>query len=307
MEKLTGTVIKSQSGFFWTLTERGVLRCTLRGRLKRLRVASDIATLGDHVVVTPTLNDEGAIEEVLPRRSKLARRAAGQKGIWKEDVIVANADQIVIVFAVANPEPHLRMLDRYLIMAEMNNMQAVIVANKCELRPAEESRELFAPYIEIGYPVLFTSTKAHIGIDELRGLLQNKLSALSGPSGVGKSSLLNVIQPGLYLQTSEVSETLHKGRHTTVFAELHPLDGGGYVADTPGIREMGLWQVPAEDLDWLYREFRPFVDQCFFQPCTHLHEPNCGVRQAVEQGEISVVRYTSYSRLREEIDAAVTY
>ncbi len=307
MERITGTVIKSQSGFFWTRTEHGVLRCRLRGRLKRLRVASDIATLGDDVIVTPTLNNEGAIEEVLPRRSKLARRAAGQKGIWKEDVIVANADQIVIVFAVANPEPHLRMLDRYLIMAELNEMQAVIVANKCELVPAEASRELFAPYAAIGYPVLFTSTKQHIGIDDLRDHLQNKLSALSGPSGVGKSSLLNAMQPGLQLRTGDISDALSKGKHTTVFAELHPLDGGGYVADTPGIREMGLWQVPAEDLDWLYREFRPFIGECFFQPCTHLHEPDCAVRQAVEDGDISAVRYISYSRLREEIDVAVTY
>jgi ribosome biogenesis GTPase / thiamine phosphate phosphatase len=307
MNTLTGTVIKSQSGFFWTRTERGVLRCTLRGRLKKTRVASDIATIGDHVVVTPTLNDEGAIEEVLPRQSKLARRAAGQKGIWKEDVIVANADQVVIVFAVANPEPHLRMLDRYLIMAEMNDMPAIIVANKCELIPAEESRALFMPYSDIGYTVLFTSTREHIGIDDLRGHLQGKLSALSGPSGVGKSSLLNVVQPGLHLRTSDISNALNKGRHTTVFAELHPLDGGGYVADTPGIREIGLWQVPAEDLDWLYREFRPFIGACYFQPCTHLHEPDCAVRQAVEDGEITPVRYDSYSRLREEIDAAVAY
>ena len=307
MSKLTGIVIKSQSGFFWVQTDEGVLRCTLRGRLKKSRVPTDIATLGDHVRLMPTGNDEGAIEEVLPRESKLARRAAGQKGIWKEDVLVANLDQIVTVFAVARPEPHLRMLDRYLIMAEMNGVEALIVANKCDLRSMAESEALFAPYVAIGYPVLFTSAGQNIGIDALRERLVGRLSAFTGPSGVGKSSLLNRVQPGLYLRTSDVSDTLNKGRHTTVFAELHPLDGGGYVADTPGIREIGLWQVPPEDLDWTYREFRPFLDQCYFQPCTHLHEPQCSVRDAVEHGEITGLRYESYSRMREEVEAAVTY
>ncbi|HSH80484.1 MAG TPA: ribosome small subunit-dependent GTPase A, partial [Herpetosiphonaceae bacterium] len=273
MARQTGTVIKSQSGFFWVRTEAGVLRCTLRGRLKKSRVATDIATLGDQVVITPTSNGEGAVEEVLPRRSKLARRAAGSKGVWKEDVLVANLDQIVAVFAVARPEPHLRMLDRYLINAELNGVEALIVANKCDLRPREEIDALFAPYMAIGYPVLYTSAEQNAGVEELRARLANRISGLSGPSGVGKSSLLNRVQPGLQLRTSAVSDFLNKGRHTTVVAELHPLDGGGYVADTPGIREMGLWQVPPEELAWSYREFRPWVDQCFFQPCSHLHEP----------------------------------
>ncbi len=307
MARQTGTVIKSQSGFFWVRTEAGVLRCTLRGRLKKSRVATDIATLGDQVVITPTSNGEGAVEEVLPRRSKLARRAAGSKGVWKEDVLVANLDQIVAVFAVARPEPHLRMLDRYLINAELNGVEALIVANKCDLRPREEIDALFAPYMAIGYPVLYTSAEQNAGVEELRARLANRISGLSGPSGVGKSSLLNRVQPGLQLRTSAVSDFLNKGRHTTVVAELHPLDGGGYVADTPGIREMGLWQVPPEELAWSYREFRPWVDQCFFQPCSHLHEPNCAVRAAVDRGEIAAVRYDSYTRLHEELSAEVAY
>ncbi len=307
MARQTGTVIKSQSGFFWVRTEAGVLRCTLRGRLKKSRVATDIATLGDQVVITPTSNGEGAVEEVLPRRSKLARRAAGSKGVWKEDVLVANLDQIVAVFAVARPEPHLRMLDRYLINAELNGVEALIVANKCDLRPREEIDALFAPYMAIGYPVLYTSAEQNAGVEELRARLANRISGFSGPSGVGKSSLLNRVQPGLQLRTSAVSDFLNKGRHTTVVAELHPLDGGGYVADTPGIREMGLWQVPPEELAWSYREFRPWVDQCFFQPCSHLHEPNCAVRAAVDRGEIAAVRYDSYTRLHEELSAEVAY
>lgn len=302
-----GTVIKSQSGFFWVRTETGVLRCTLRGRLKKSRVPTDIATLGDEVMITPTVSGEGVVEEVLPRRSKLARRAAGSKGVWKEDVLVANLDQIVAVFAVARPEPHLRMLDRYLINAELNSVEALIVANKCDLRPRAEIDALFAPYVTIGYPVVFTSAEQNIGTDELSTRLAGRISALSGPSGVGKSSLLNRVQPGLQLRTSAVSDFLNKGRHTTVVAELHPLDAGGYVADTPGIREMGFWQVPPEELDWSYREFRPFIEQCFFQPCSHLHEPDCAVRAAVERGEIAAVRYDSYTRLHEELSEALTY
>lgn len=307
MTKLTGIVIKAQSGFFWVQTGETVLRCTLRGRLKKSRVPTDLATIGDEVIIMPMGNGEGAVEAVLPRHSKLARRASGSKGIWKEDVIVANLDQVVLVFAVARPEPHLRMLDRYLIIAELNGLDALVVANKCDLRPLEESEALFAPYVEIGYPVIFTSTREDMGIARLREQLNGKLSGLTGSSGVGKSSLLNAVQPGLQLQTGEVSDTLNKGRHTTVFAELHPLDGGGYVADTPGIREIGLWQVPPEVLDWCYREFRPFIDQCYFRPCTHLHEPDCAVRDAVERGVISHGRYDSYARLREEVEATVAY
>jgi ribosome biogenesis GTPase / thiamine phosphate phosphatase len=301
---MIGTVVKAQSGFFWVATDETTLRCTLRGRLKKSRVASDIATLGDQVRVTPTIPGEGAIEEVLPRQSKLARRAAGTKGVWKEDVLVANLDQLVAVFAVAQPTPHVRMLDRYLINAELNDLDVLIVANKADLRPRAEIETLFAPYSEIGYSVLLTSVRESVGVDALRERLIGKISAFSGPSGVGKSSLLNAIQPGLQLKTGAVSLTgsnANKGRHTTVAPELIPLVGGGYVADTPGIRELALWQVPPAELDWGFREFRPFIEDCYFQPCSHLHEPDCAVREAVSQGTIHEARYDSYVRLHEEL------
>lgn len=304
---MIGTVVKAQSGFFWVRTDDETLRCTLRGRLKKSRVESDIATLGDIVRIASTIPGEGVVEEVLPRRSKLARRAAGSKGVWKEDVLVANLDQVVAVFAVANPEPHLRMLDRYLINAELNELDVLIVANKCDLLSDQESEALFAPYMRIGYSVVFTSVRQDRGVAELRGRLTGKLSALSGPSGVGKSSLLNAVQPGLALRTGATSTAgtnAGRGRHTTVAAELVTLQGGGFVADTPGIRELGLWQVPPADLDWGFREFRPFIDQCYFQPCSHLHEPDCAVREALDQGLIDEVRYTSYARLREELSTA---
>lgn len=307
---MIGTVVKAQSGFFWVATEEGTLRCTLRGRLKKSRVPSDIATIGDQVRITPTIPGEGAVEEVLPRRSKLARRAAGSKGVWREDVLVANLDQLVAVFAVANPNPHVRMLDRFLVNAELNELTVLIVANKCELLPPEEALAIFAPYIHIGYEVLFTSAKQRLGVDELRGRLEGKISAFSGPSGVGKSSLMNAIQPGLALRTGAVSEggaNVGKGRHTTVAAELVPFTGGGFVADTPGIRELGLWQVPPSELAWGFREFRPYIEECYFQPCSHLHEPDCAVREAVAQGKIGEARHESYVRLHEELTAGLTF
>ncbi|GAC1546858.1 MAG: ribosome small subunit-dependent GTPase A [Herpetosiphon sp.] len=306
-----GTIVKAQSGFFWVASGGLVIRCVLRGRLKKSRVPTDIATLGDRVSYTVTSAGEGVIEAIENRRTKLARRAAGSKGIWKEDVLVANLDQVVTVFAVANPAPHLRMLDRYLVMAELNQIDAVIVANKADLRPASEVYALFADYAHVGYQVVVTSTRTGEGIDEVKKVLQDKISALSGPSGVGKSSLMNAVEPGLGIKVGDVSAATGanhgKGRHTTRFAELHTLAFGGFVADTPGIRELGLWQVPPDDLDWCFRELRPFLAECYFQPCTHVHEPGCAVRVALDKGDIAPARYDSYVRLREEVDVPAPY
>lgn len=298
---LQGTVLRAQSGFFWVKTSAGLLECTLRGRLKKERQSSDIAVIGDTVQVAQVSPTTGAIEAVLPRETKLARRAPGTKGVWKEDVLVANVDQVLLVFACTQPEFSPRMLDRYLALTEFSELDALIVANKADLTGDERAHELFAPYERIGYPVIYTSPRTGQGIDDLRARLAGRISVVTGKSGVGKSSLLNAAQPGLHLATGEVSEALNKGRHTTVVAELLPLTlpGGGYVADTPGIREIGLWRFPLDELDWCFREFRPFLGECYFAGCTHTHEPDCAVRAAVEQGAISAERYESYTRLRE--------
>lgn len=302
--RLTGAVLRAQSGFFWVKTEQGILECRLRGRLKKERQATDLVVIGDQVEVTPVGNGQGAIEAVLPRRSRLARRAAGPRGAYKEDVIVANVDQVLLVFACAKPEFTPRMLDRYLVICEHSELPVIIVATKIDLVGREAAAAMFKPYEPIGYPVVYTSIISGEGIAELRERLIGKISVVTGKSGVGKSSLLNAIQPGLNLRTSEVSERLTKGRHTTTVAELIPLTtpGGGYVADTPGIREIGLWNLPAEDLAWCFREFRPFLGNCYFAGCTHLHEPHCAVREAVERGEISAARYDSYARLMNNED-----
>ena len=299
---MQGTVLRAQSGFFWVQTDTGLLECRLRGRLKKERQASDIAVIGDVVEVTQVTPTTGAIEAVLPRRTKLARRAPGTKGVWKEDVLVANVDQVLLVFSCASPDFNARMLDRYLVLTEFNALDAVIVANKVDLVGEERARALFGRYECIDYRVIYTSTKRTLGIAELRGRLAGRISVVTGRSGVGKSSLLNMVQPGIQLATGEISPTLNKGRHTTVVAELIPLDqpGNGYVADTPGIREIGLWRFPMDELDWCFREFRPFLGECYFAGCTHTHEPGCAVRASVEQGAITRERYESYVRLRED-------
>lgn len=295
---MRGRVLRAQSGFFWVQTEAGVLECKLRGRLKKARQETDIAVVGDEVDVTEVAPGEGAIEAVAERQSRFSRRQPGPRGLWKEDVLVANVDQIIIVFSCSHPPMKPRLLDRFLVITEYNDLEAVIVANKIDLANEPQEREPFALYETIGYPVLYASAQTGEGVAALQDCLAGRISVFTGPSGVGKSSLLNAIQPGLQLRTGEISETLGKGRHTTIVAELHQLErpAGGYVADTPGIRELANWRIPEEDLAWCFREMRPFLGQCEFNDCSHVQETGCAVREAVEQGQIDPSRYESFVR-----------
>jgi ribosome biogenesis GTPase len=273
----------------------------MRGRLKKLDDHALKLTVGDEVILESGSQPETwAIAEILPRRSQLARRMPG--GGHGERIVAANVDQVIVVFAAAKPEPHVRMLDRFLVIAEGNSLDARIIINKIDLVDEAGTRERFRDYERAGYPMHFTSVKKQIGLEELHDALAGRTSVLSGPSGVGKSSLLNGMYPGLNLRVGEISDSVNKGRHTTVGALLHPLPDAGYVVDTPGLREVGMWGMPSEHLDLCFPEFRPLVDACRFSDCTHRSEPECGVRAGVESGEVSAERYDSYVKLREELE-----
>lgn len=294
---LEGLVIRAQSGFLTVKTDVGDYTCRLRGRLKQGELEGDIVAVGDRVTITPHEDGTGEIETVHERSAEFSRIRTGIKRDFRQ-VLLANPDQIVAVFACAEPAPSLRMLDRFLVIAEKQRIDALIVANKLDLVTREQAEATFGLYTDLGYPVIYTSARTGQGIESLRGHLQGKLSALTGPSGVGKSSLLNVIQPNLGLLVRTVSEATSKGRHTTRVRELFPLNLGGYVADTPGIRTLALWDTEPEELDAYFVEMRDLVADCQFSDCTHTHEPGCAVLAAVDAGQVTPQRYNSYLRLR---------
>ena len=298
---LRGTILRARSGFYSVRTddEPGIVECRLRGRVTRDRLAADPAVIGDRVRLSLLPDGTGMIEEVESRASRFSRRQPGPRGTWREDVMVANLDQVLVVFACADPMPHLRMVDRFLVVAEHNEIEAILVVNKLDLCGEAIARDEFAAYERIGYPVHYISALTGEGVDDLARRLAGRISVVTGPSGVGKSTLLNDIRPGLHLATGEVSDTLHKGRHTTTAAELLPLDGarGGWVADTPGLRELGLWAIPPDELAWCFPELRVALGNCGFNDCRHLEEPRCAVRAAVAAGEVAEARYDSYRRL----------
>ncbi len=308
---LEGLVVSDQSGFFRVeLADGRSVTCRLRGRLMEEAQSSDIAAIGDRVSFQILADGTGSIEAVLPRKSILSRamRTEGKRGAGdseREQVIIANAEQALFVFAAAQPSPNLRMLDRFLVSGEKSGIEKlIIVVNKMDLEDNSITTARFAPYQKMGYRVLYTCAKDRLGVDELTELLKDHLSVFTGPSGVGKTSLLNIVQPGLGRAVKAVSQRRSEGIHTTRDSALVRLDIGGYLADTPGLRSLTLWDVEPEELDGYFREIAPFVSQCKFNDCSHHQELGCAVRTAVEQGAIARSRYESFLVLRDELEAA---
>ncbi|MBX5448899.1 ribosome small subunit-dependent GTPase A [Thermogemmatispora sp.] len=330
MELLTGIVLSGAHGIYEVYTDQGKLRCTLRGKLKKAlaeaargrtargkvtgplarqqRAEAELTALpsrlsvGDRVKVRRLDAETGLIEEVLPRQSELARRDVGSReSNPRAQTLLANLDQVVIVFATTQPEPHFGMLDRYLAICEHAELRPIICINKVDLPHDKSVEEAAALYQQLGYTVLWTSCETGQGIEQLRELLKDHITLFTGPSGVGKSSLVNALEPGMAVRTGMVSAATGKGRHTTTGSQLYPLSSGGWLADSAGIRALAAWNIPKEELASCFVEFRPYLGECFYSDCLHVDEENCAIRQAVKDGLIHERRYQSYVRmLREE-------
>lgn len=332
-EPLTGVVLGGAHGIYDVYTDEGILRSTLRGKLKKAFARAQAAarstgrprphyekiptvprtsrtqreepeanltrlTVGDRVKVRRLDEKTGLIEEILPRQSAISRKDAGsseKKTI--EQTMLANLDQVVLVFAVAQPEPHFGMLDRYLAICESAEISPIICLNKVDLPHDQRVEEAAQLYESLGYPVLWTSSHTGQGIDQLRALLKDHTTLFTGPSGVGKSSLINAIEPGMALETGFISDATGKGRHTTTGSHLYPLSEGGWLADSAGIRALALWNIEPEELAHCFVEFRPYLGECEYSDCMHLDEAGCAIRQAVDDGLINPQRYRSYVRI----------
>jgi ribosome biogenesis GTPase / thiamine phosphate phosphatase len=333
-ETLTGVVLNGAHGIYDVHTDIGVLRCTLRGKLKKAfahaqsskslskarprydklltlpkaqRIERRDSTshelparlsVGDRVKLRQLDENTGMIEEILPRQSELVRKDTGStsKKIMQQTML-ANLDQVVLVFATTKPEPHFGMLDRYLAICEAAEIRPIICLNKADLPHERRVEEAANLYRNLDYTVLWTSTKTGEGIENLRSQLKEHTTLFSGPSGVGKSSLVNAIEPGMAIKTGLVSDTTGKGKHTTTGSQLYALSDGGWLADSAGIRALATVNIAPEDLAWCFVEFRPYLGECLYSDCLHIDEEGCAIRQAVEDQVIDERRYTSYVRI----------
>ena len=313
----TGTVIRHHLGHYAVQTEDRVVACALSSRLRkqleypeaapgsrrqrvqsvrRVRVIDPVA-VGDRVIFGEGADNTGMIREVCPRRNKVSRRASG--GSQKEQLLAANIDQIVPILSAREPDPDWHLLDRMLGIAEWQRVPATVCLNKLDLADEPWAHRVMQPYEAMGYPVVYTSIVSGVGKDAFYDLLCGRTTLFMGPSGVGKSSLLNYLQPGLHLRTGPISKATGEGTHTTTHTELVALDNGGFVGDMPGVREFYLYDIPAGDIPLLFRDFHPHLADCRFRDCNHIHEPNCAVKAALHAGNIAPQRYASYLKLRE--------
>lgn len=286
---LRGVVVRAFNSYYFVQTADKVVMCTLRGRFKKERFS---LLVGDEVEYTTTGEEKGVIEHILPRRSMLRRP------------MVANVNQVILTFAAVNPDINAALVDRFLILAELSGLDIMICINKVELADLGELGVLTGLYQDIGYQVLSLSARQNLGIEQLKQQLFGRISVFAGPSGAGKSTILNAVEPGLALTTGEVSAKIGRGKHTTRFAELLPLSGGGFVVDTPGFSFTEFTDVPATELMHCFPEIAKYAANCKFTTCLHDKEPQCAVKQAVHDQQISPNRYHSYLEVLTEIREA---
>lgn len=286
-----GIIVKGTGGFYDVLTDQGeVVTCRLRGRL---RLEDERVLVGDRVLISCS-EGKGLVEEVLPRSTALIRPP------------IANVEQVMVVTAAAQPDPIPLLFDRILVHVEKAGLQAFVVINKIDLAP-DVAQELKKYYDSAGYNILLASAASRQGLNEIKDCLADRITTLAGPSGVGKSSLINALEPGFSLETGDVSEKLGRGRHTTRTVSLLPLPWGGLIADTPGFSRLEMIGIEIEELQHMFPEFEPFYGQCQFRGCLHRHEPNCRVKEAVEDGTIVRQRYEHYLLFLAEIEENKPY
>jgi len=284
---------------FVRVADGTIYRCTVRGVLKSLATdLQHVVVAGDHVAIqvggAGHDDEQAVIVRVDARRNQISRTSRK-----RQQVLVSNIDFVCIVASAAEPLLKPNLIDRYLISAEKANIDPIIVINKADLVDVADLQPVIGVWAQMGYPVLLTSTETGLGVERLKRIVSGRDSVVTGQSGVGKSSLLNVIEPGLQLRVGTVSDENQKGRHTTTAAKLIPLENGGHLIDTPGIRQFQLWDVIPEEVAGYFRDLRPFINGCRFPDCTHTHEDDCAVKWAVADGKLDVRRYESYIQIKD--------
>ena len=292
---MQGKIVKGISGFYYVhVVGAGIYECKAKGAFRNQKIKP---LVGDNVkiAVIDEENKKGNVEEILERKNELIRPA------------VSNIDMALVIFAAAKPDPNFNLLDRFLCMMEYQHVPVTICFNKCDLITEEQKKELEDIYKPAGYDIIFTSAKKEINLDGLKELLKGKTTTVAGPSGVGKSSLINQLQDSVYMETGTISEKIERGKHTTRHSEIIPLGNDAYIMDTPGFSSMDMPGFEKEDLWTCYPEFLPHEPYCKFQGCSHINEPNCGVKDALAEGEISAVRYENYKLLYEEMKQVKKY